>query len=105
MKLRQRRREVQAAQQRLARARDGLHASAAALRERVDRHGPGANVGAIVGAGVATGALVARVPARRLLRAARFALDASLLLMRLPAGLWLAAARSPTAPATPERGA
>lgn len=87
-----RRRECVAAEARLRRAQDGLHAAVAALRSRVDRHGPAT----IVGIGAAGGAVAGRLPLRGLLRVARIALDASLLLMRLPAGMLAAAARCET---------
>lgn len=97
MNLQRRRRQALAAQARLDDARAGLHDAIAVLHERAGRHAPGT----LVAAGLASGAVVARAPLRGLLRAARFAFDTSLLLMRLPAGWWALAARIPGG--TPER--
>ena len=89
MKRRRQRRQAHAAQMRLDHARDGLRDAVALLRGRAGRHAPAA----IVAAGLASGAAVARVPLRGLLRGARFAFDTAWLLMRLPAAGWAMAAR------------
>ncbi len=99
MRLHQRRRQLHAAQQRFEQADADLRTALASLRTQVARHGPGA----IVGTGVAGGAVAARLPLRGLLRIARWTLDAALLAMRLPAGLLAALPRTTPPPSSTER--
>ena len=97
MKRQARRRQLAAAEQRLAQADAGLLASTAILRARLERHGPSA----LLGAGVATGAVAGMLPLGGVVRLARALTSVGLLLLRVPLGLWAgASARHDRTPPT-----
>lgn len=79
-------RRLAAAERRLADANAGLHASMTQLHRRVSKRGPFA----LLGVGVVTGAAASVLPLRRM---ARLLASATMLLLRLPASVWIGALR------------
>lgn len=100
MKRQVRQRAVTVAELRLARTQADLHASTAILRARLERRGPSA----LLGAGVATGAVAGLLPLGGVMRIARALTNVGLFLLRVPLGLWSGASgahdRTPPAEST-----
>jgi len=74
---------VEGAERDCRRERDTLRRALDRLHARGERHA----AGWLLGSGLATGAIAARLPLLALLRAARFVADAALFVRRLPIGL------------------
>ena len=79
-------RRLAAAERQLADANAGLHASTTQLRLRMSRRGPFA----LLGAGLVTGAVASVLPLRKI---TRLLTGATMLLLRIPANVWIGALR------------
>lgn len=89
MRRRERRLRLAIAERRLADATAGLHASTANVRARIHRHGPVA----LLGGGVAAGAVTGLLPLGGVMRIARGLASVGMLLLRLPVNAWIGALR------------